>query len=148
METATKDKIVLKGRKVVGGVAEGEALVSARPLMGWGMVDEKMGYTTERNHPLFEVPFAGKVLVYPEMRGSGGFVMYGRTRAYGKQPAAFIYRKGCSINIFAAMTAGVPTVTDLDADPLEVIETGDWVRVDGDNGLVEVTKRRQTEVSL
>ena len=31
-------KIVLKGRKVIGGIAEGEALVSKMPLMGWGNV--------------------------------------------------------------------------------------------------------------
>jgi hypothetical protein len=32
-------------------------------------------------------------------------------------------------------------VTDLDRDPLEVIETGDWVIVNGDEGTVEVRKR-------
>ena len=32
-------------------------------------------------------------------------------------------------------------VTGLDRNPLEVIETGDWVRVDADNGTVEVTKK-------
>jgi hypothetical protein len=31
-------------------------------------------------------------------------------------------------------------VTELDQDPLDVIETGDWVRVDGDAGTVEVRK--------
>jgi hypothetical protein len=36
----------------------------------------------------------------------------------------------------------VSSVTDLDRDPLDVIETGDWVVVDGDQGLVEVQKRR------
>jgi predicted aconitase with swiveling domain len=138
---ATPRKIVLKGKKVVGGVAEGEALVSPRPLMGWGMVNEKMGYTTEKGHPLYEVPIKGKVLVFPFMRGSGGFVMYGRTRNYNAHPAAFIYGKGNSITIIAAMNAKVPTVTELDQDPLEVIETGDWVRVDGDHGIVEVTKK-------
>ena len=35
----------------------------------------------------------------------------------------------------------VPTVTDFDQDPTEVIETGDYVVVNGDLGLVEVTKR-------
>ncbi len=141
MEKSNETRITLRGRKVIGGVAEGEALVSSRPLMGWGMVNEKLGFTTERNHPLFEVPFAGKILVFPEMRGSGGFIAYGRTRVYGKQPAAFIYNKGCSLTILAAMNARVPTVTELDQDPLEIIETGDWVRVDGDRGVVEVTKR-------
>ena len=34
-----------------------------------------------------------------------------------------------------------PSVTDFDRDPLELIETGDWVIVDGDRAVVEVHKR-------
>ena len=40
-----------------------------------------------------------------------------------------------------AVVMRVPAVTDFDRDPLEIIETGDWVKVDGDRGIVEVTKR-------
>jgi len=32
-------------------------------------------------------------------------------------------------------------MTDFDRDPLDVIETGDWVKVDADAGTVEITKR-------
>jgi predicted aconitase with swiveling domain len=39
-----------------------------------------------------------------------------------------------------AVVMRVPSVTDLDRDPLDVIETGDWVIVDGDRGIVEVHK--------
>jgi predicted aconitase with swiveling domain len=135
-------KIILKGRKVMGGVAEGEALVTKKPLMGWGNVNVKGGYTVERNHPLYEVPFAGKVLVFAEPRGSGGFVSYGRTRQFGMNPAAFLYKRGNNLTVFAAMNMKVPTVTDFDQDPTDVIETGDYVRVDGDKGIVEVTKKK------
>jgi len=140
MSEQTK-KIILKGRKVIGGIAEGEALVSKIPLMGWGNVNMEGGFTVERNHPLFEVPFKGKVLVFSEPRGSGGFVSYGRTRQFGTHPAAFLYRKGNNLTVFAAMNMKVPTVTDFDRDPTEVIETGDLVRVDGDRGIVEVFKK-------
>jgi hypothetical protein len=34
----------------------------------------------------------------------------------------------------------VPSITDLDRDPLGIIETGDWVRVDADQGIVEIRK--------
>jgi len=135
-------KIILKGRKVIGGVAEGEALVSKKPLMGFGNINIPGGFTVERNHPLYEVPFKGKVLVFPEPRGSGGFVGYGITAKFGKNPAAFLYRRGNNLTVFAAMNMKVPTVTDFDRDPLEVIETGDFVRVDGDNGVVEVFKKK------
>jgi predicted aconitase with swiveling domain len=39
-----------------------------------------------------------------------------------------------------AVVTHAPAVTDFDRDPLEVIETGDWVRVDADQGIIEVTK--------
>jgi len=139
--SAQTRKIILKGRKVIGGIAEGEALVSKMPLMGWGNVNVEGGFTVERNHPLFEVPFKGKVLVFSEPRGSGGFVGYGRTREFGTHPAAFLYRQGNNLTVFAAMNMKVPTVTDFDRDPTEVIETGDFVRVDGDRGIVEVFKK-------
>ena len=138
---AETNKIILKGRKVIGGTAEGEALVSKMPLMGWGNVDARNGYTVERNHPLYEVPFKGKVLVFTEPRGSGGFVGYGASRNFGNSPAAFLYRQGNNLTVFAAMVMKAPTVTDFDRDPTEVIETGDWVKVDGDTGIVEVTKK-------
>ena len=134
-------RIVLHGRKVIGGTAEGEALVSKMPLMGWGNVDAQHGYTVERNHPLYEVPYKGKVLVFTEPRGSGGFVGYGASRNFGTQPAAFLYRRGNNLTVFAAMVMNVPSVTDFDLDPTEVIETGDHVIVDGDRGVVEVIKK-------
>jgi predicted aconitase with swiveling domain len=137
----TEKRIILHGRKVIGGVAEGEALVSKMPLMGWGNADAKHGYTVERNHPLYEVPFKGKVLVFTTPRGSGGFVAYGSTRNFGTNPAAFVYREGNNLTVFAAMAANIPTVTDLDQDPTKVIETGDHVIVNGDKGTVEVIKR-------
>jgi predicted aconitase with swiveling domain len=68
-------------------------------------------------------------------------VGYGRTRQFGTHPAAFLYRKGNNLTVFAAMNMKVPTVTDFDKDPTEVIETGDFVRVDGDRGIVEVIKK-------
>jgi predicted aconitase with swiveling domain len=139
----TSEKIILKGRKVIGGKVEGEALVSKMPLMGWGNVDPAKGYTTERNHPLFEVPFKGKILVFTEPRGSGGFVSYGRSREFGNNPSGFLYRQGNNLTVFAAMVMQVPTMTDFDQDPTEVIETGDHVFINADEGYIEVTKKAQ-----
>jgi hypothetical protein len=111
--------------------------------MGWGSVKVQEGMTVERNHPLYEVPFKGKVLVFRGPRGSGGFVGYGRTKLFGMNPAAFLYTRGNNLTVFAAMNMEVPTVTDFDRDPTEVIETGDFVRVDGDRGIVEIFKKKK-----
>lgn len=40
----------------------------------------------------------------------------------------------------AVVVTKVPAVTDLEEDVFETIRTGDWVRVDGDSGTLEVTR--------
>jgi len=39
-----------------------------------------------------------------------------------------------------AVVTHAPALTDFDQDPLRVIASGDWVKVDANNGVVEVTK--------
>ena len=57
--------IVLRGRKVVGGVAEGEALVTHETISGWGGIDPMTGTVIETRHALHGVSFKDKVLVFP-----------------------------------------------------------------------------------
>lgn len=40
-----------------------------------------------------------------------------------------------------AVVTHAPALTDFDQGPLQVISTGDWVRVDADQGIVEITKK-------
>jgi predicted aconitase with swiveling domain len=42
-----------------------------------------------------------------------------------------------------AVVMRVPSITDFDQDPLAVIESGDWVKVDANRALVEVIKARR-----
>ena len=44
-----------------------------------------------------------------------------------------------------AVVMRIPTMTDFDSDPLEQIETGDWVRIDADEGTVSVWKGGRPE---
>ena len=131
-------KIRIKGRTEYPGVVEAEALVSPMPLQGFTNVDPAHGYTTERNHPLFMVPYEGKVLVFPSQRGSGGFLRYGTGP---HKPAAFIHTDFSPINVLCYLQAHVPAMTDFETDPCSVIETGDMVLVNADEGYIEITKK-------
>jgi predicted aconitase with swiveling domain len=136
-------KIVLKGRRVVGGVAEGEALVTSQTISGWGGTNPAEGTITERRHELRGASFSDKVLVFRGAKGSSGWsVTFHVARLAGKQPAAMIFNEMTTKIALGAVVMHTPAVTDLDRDPLEVIETGDWVRVDADQGLVEITKKQ------
>jgi predicted aconitase with swiveling domain len=135
------DKLILKGRKVVGGVAEGEALVSQQTVSGWGGVDPATGTIIERRNDLNGQSIKGKVFVFRGAKGSSGWsIAFHVTRLSGSAPAAMVFNELTSKIALGAVVTHTPAVTDLDRNPLEVIESGDWVKVDGDNGVVEVTK--------
>ena len=134
--------VVLHGRCVVPGRSEGEALVTRDRISGWGGIDSRTGTIVETRHELRGVSFAGKVLVFRGAKGSSGWsAMYHTTRLAGTAPAALVFNEMTTKVALGAVVMRVPSVTDLDRDPLEVIETGDWVVVDGDCGTVEVRKK-------
>src|SRR4249919_1169334 len=136
------ETITLRGRKVVGGRAEGEALVTHDTVPGWGGVNPTQGVITEVRHELRGVSFAGKILVCPGAKGSSGWsAMYHTARLAGTAPKALVFNDMTTKIALGAVVMRIPSVTDLDRDPFEIIETGDWVTVDGDNGTVEVLKR-------
>ena len=131
------EKIRIKGRCVYPGKVEAEALVAPKYLQGFTNVKPALGFTTERNHPLYRVPYTGKVLVFYSPRGSGGFLSYG----LGAKPAAFVHTKWSPLTVGCALQAHVPMMTDFEEDPLKYIETGDMVLVNADEGYIEITKR-------
>jgi uncharacterized protein len=134
--------LLLHGRKVVGGVAEGEALVTRETISGWGGINERTGTVIERRHELCGQSFAGKVLVFPGAKGSSGWSAYFHmTRINGVAPAAMIFTRMSTKAALGAVVTRVPAMTDLDGDPFALIATGDWVRVDADAGLITVTPR-------
>jgi predicted aconitase with swiveling domain len=132
----------LTGRPIVGGVAEGEALVTHHRISGWGGIDPRTGIVIETRHELCGQSFAHKVLVFPGAKGSSGWSgMFHLARMGDVAPLAMLFNLMNTKMALGAVVTHVPSVTDLDQDPLEVISTGDWVRVDGDNGIVEIERR-------
>jgi predicted aconitase with swiveling domain len=136
-------KVILHGRKVVGGCVEGEALVTRQTISGWGGIDPMRGIITERRHELRGQSFKDKVLVFPGAKGSsGGSAMFHRARLAGMAPKAMVFNDMTTKAALMSVVIHAPAMTELDQDPLELIETGDWVKVDADNGIIEVTKEK------
>jgi len=136
--------IFLRGRKVVGGVAEGEALVTRDRISGWGGIDPRTGTIIETRHELKGQSFKGKVLVFPGAKGSSGWsAQFHLARLTGAAPLALLFNEMTTKIALGAVVMHAPALTEFDRDPLEVIETGDWVKVDADRGVVEITKQAQ-----
>jgi predicted aconitase with swiveling domain len=138
----TKAKIILRGRKVVGGCAEGEAIVTHETISGWGGIDPKSGTIIERRHEIRGQSFKDKVLVFPGAKGSSAWSHYFHlARLSDAAPKAMLFNKMTTKVALGAVVTHAPAMTGFDRNPLEVIESGDWVKVDADIGVVEVTKR-------
>jgi predicted aconitase with swiveling domain len=134
-----KTKLIMRGRPVVPGIAEGEALVTREAISGWGGIDPARGTIIERRHELYGQSFTGKVLIFPSAKGSSGWAgFFQATRLNGTAPLAMVITRISAKSALGAVVTRVPTLTDLDDDPVESIRTGDYVRVDANTGQLEV----------
>lgn len=144
------EKIILKGRGLVPGVVEGEALVSGQSLVWSHGVDPASGNIDDVRVSVCGECVKDKILVYPLGKGStSGATWMLETVRYGNGPKAIINKETELIIVAGALLSekvyskNIPVVDRLDQDPVRVIETGDFVRVDGTKGTVEVLKRKE-----
>ena len=137
----SKPDLVIRGRKVVGGTVEGEALVTRQTISGWGGINSMTGTVIENHHELKGISFAGKILVFPGAKGSSGWSgAFHTTRLTGSAPRGMLFNVTTTKAALGAVVMRVPTMTDFDRDPLDHIATGDRVRIDADAGEVHVWK--------
>ena len=79
--------------------------------------------------------------MFPGAKGSSGWSgFFQATRLLGTAPLGMVYTVTTTKAALGAVVTRVPTVTDLDRDPVAVIRHGDWVRIDADHGTVEVLR--------
>ena len=132
----------ISAKTVMRGVAEGEALVSQTAISFTGGMDPDTGIIREPGHELEGQSVAGKILVFPAGKGSttGSWQYYAAFKR-GSAPKGIINVKAEGVVAISAIITGTPMVHELGQDPLTVIQTGDFIRIDADNGVVEVKKR-------
>jgi len=101
------------------------------------------GTIIESRHELRGQSFAGKILVFPGAKGSSGWSsIFHMSRLADVAPLAMVFNVTTTKAALGAVVMRIPAVTDLDRDPLDLIETGDRVRVNGDAGTVEIWKAK------
>jgi predicted aconitase with swiveling domain len=127
---------VIRGRAVVAGAAEGEALVTAEALSFWGGYDFHTGEIIDRHHPLAGVRAAGRILAVPFSKGSSTTtaVLLEAVRA-GTAPAAIVTTGTDAFFALASIVADVMygkpfPVIALDAADFARLTTGDRLAID------------------
>jgi len=132
----------IKGKSVTKGMTEGDAIVTRMPISFTGGMDPNSGIIREPNHELEGQSVAGKILVFPAGKGSttGSWQFYA-TYKRGNAPKGIINVKAEGVVAVSAIITGTPMMHQLEYDPLECISTGDFVRINADEGYVEVEKK-------
>ena len=127
---------MIRGRAVVAGTAEGEALVTSDALSFWGGYDFHTGEIIDKHHPLAGVRAAGRILAVPFSKGSSTTtaVLLEAVRA-GTAPAAIVTTGTDSFFALASIVADVMygkpfPVIALDAGDFASLKTGEYLTVE------------------
>ncbi|NLY19754.1 MAG: DUF126 domain-containing protein [Tissierellia bacterium] len=138
------DKIIIKGRPAFKGKAEGEALVCPNSIQGWAGVSDTTGEIIEKGHVEEGKNIKDRILVLPGSKGSNGWSGHFHSASVsGFTPAGWIFSQIDSRSGVAAAVLEIPTIVDFsnDINIFEIIESGDWIEMDGDTGEVIITKK-------
>jgi len=132
----------LKGRIISRGSGEGEALATSQPISFYGGVDPNTGEIIEKGHELQGKSVKGKVLVFPNGKGStvGSYTLY-RMKKNGMAPAGIINKECETVVAVGAIISEIPCVDEID---ISKIKTGDLIRIE--NGVVTMMREKQVTV--
>lgn len=130
--------MLLKGRKIYPGTAEGEVLASEQGISFFGGIDPDSGMVVERGHELEGQSVAGKILVFPTGKGStvGSYTLY-RMKSSGTAPAAIVNRECETITAVGCIIAEIPCVDQIETGRLK---SGQIARVDCEAGSVQILR--------
>ena len=134
MESAAER--VARARGLVRGEAAGAAFVYPKAFSFLGDVDMETGVVIARGHELEGESIAGRVMIYPETKGSsGGCIVLMTLAKTGMQPAAIVLQKPADPNIVeGAILAGIPLLCEPDIDVVSAIPHGARVAVSSEGG--------------
>ena len=124
----------LKGRIISRGIVKAEALVTSQPISFYGGVNPDTGIVIEKGHELEGKNIKGKILVFPNGKGStvGSYTLY-RMKKNNVAPAGMINKECETIVAVGAIIADIPCVDKIDTSK---IKNGDIIRLE--NGIVKI----------
>jgi predicted aconitase with swiveling domain len=130
--------MIVKGNKILGGrIVEGEIIVQAESFSFFGDVNRETGVINVGTNA--GKSFKDKILVFPQSKGStlAPYVVTDCKRN-GVAPKAILCQKADGVVAMVAILADIPTMDQFENDIVELVKSGDRVRVEPDKGFIEV----------
>jgi hypothetical protein len=134
--------VEIRAHTVSPGKAAGEAVVYNGPFSFLGDLDPVTGKIPVPRHQLEGRSLANKVFVFTTGKGSsGGDSAAWKARQNGNAPAAVICLESEPVLSGAVIAAEIPAVDRPEKDIFSLIKTGDYIKVDADAGMIEISER-------
>lgn len=128
--------------KISEGVTEGEALVSADPIMFY-LIDPATGVVIEPSHAVQGKSMAGKILIFPGGKGSSVVQADGlyQLNVRGNAPKAMIIQYPETVLVSSAIIMEIPMVDKVDPMFYTIVKDGDHLIINANEGYIEIADR-------
>ena len=138
----TAPLLTIRVERAFGDTVEGEALVSAEGFSPRYDLDRWSGLITKPGHKLEGENIRDKILFFPSAKGgiAAGWAFYD-IRHKGIAPKALIFGVTNPVMVQGAVFANIPITEGWSPNPLELIHSGDVVRVDPARKVIELLRR-------
>ena len=125
----------MQGRKICTGTAEGEIIATKDGISFYGGIDPKTGIVLEKGHELEGKSVAGKILVFPQGKGStvGSYVLY-NLKKNGKAPLAIVNKECETIVAVGCIISEIPCIDRIE---IEKLQTGMKAKLNAEQGTLE-----------
>ena len=129
--------MIVKGRKIFEGKIEGEVMVQKENFSFFGDVNRETGIINVGTNA--GKSFKDKIFVFPKGKGStlAPYVAINCVEN-GVAPKALLCQLADGVIALVGIMARIPTIDSFEKNIMELIQTGDYVKVDADNGTVEI----------
>lgn len=132
---------IIKCRRISKGHVYGPVLLTKDSLSFLGGVNPQTGIITDPNHELYGKKITNKILVIPSGKGStvGSYIIYQMFKN-NTAPRGLIALEAEPIIATGAIMASIPMVDQPQDSLYDILEDGDMVDLDADNGLIKIEK--------
>ena len=130
---------VFKCHKISEGSGEGEVIISKDEIMFY-LTRPEDGVVIEKGHDLEGKSVAKKIVIFPGGKGSSVVQSDGLYQLLMRknQPAAMVIQYPETVLVAGAIIMEIPLVDKVDSAFYDQVKDGDRVRVDADNGTIEI----------
>jgi len=125
--------------KISEGVAEAPILISNEDV-NFYLLNPEDGVMIEKSHDISGSSIAHKIFAFQGGKGSSVVQADGlyQLQLKGNEPKAMIVKYPDTVLVSSAIIMEVPMVDQVEEEFYKVVKNGDWVKVDADNGYVEI----------